>query len=157
MKPWCAICLSYGPDLRPRQLSQGGPLFILCRDCDESETPTIRNRPARYRHRAETRHRVYRPIDENERDMSFRILRCVQRFDWVSSIEICDALGIPGAALHRQLHNNYSVSLSRLYRKGFLRRRHVLEWHEYQITSKGLARIESCERAVVENKRSIAA
>lgn len=161
MRSFCSICTNYGPELRPRQLTDAGPIFIICRRCDETDAETIRQRPAQYAIRRRTtvrwqRH-CYQPIDESERDLGFRILRAVQRFDWVSSIELIEVLAIPSVTIHRQLHNNYSVQLSRLNRKKFLRRRHILEWMEYQITALGLARIESWERAAVETKASITA
>lgn len=87
---------------------------------------------------------------------AFRILRVVQRFDWISSMEITDVLGIPSTSVDKCAHNNFSVSLSRLSRKGFLRRRRSLEWMEYQITNLGRARIENWQRAAIEDKRSIA-
>lgn len=156
-RPFCAICTNLGPELRPRQFSAGGPVFIICRRCDESEPTTIRSRPAVHRAPRGSRHRHYIAFDELANDLAFRILRTVQRFDWVSSMEITDALGIPVSAADPREHNRFSVSLSRLFRKGYLRRRDILEWCEYQITQRGLARIETSERSVVENKRSIAA
>lgn len=162
MRAWCAICLSYGPGLRPRQLVEGGPIFILCGECDEADAATIRRYPPRFTapRRGQAggwQRRTYHPLDESERDLAFRILRAIQRFDWINSMELSDLLAIPSVTVDRRARNAYSVALSRLARNRFLSRRLLDEWIEYRITPLGRARIENWTRAAVEEKRSIAA
>lgn len=161
MKAFCAICLNRGPALRPRQLEPRGSVFILCERCDCSEPQTVVSQPPRF-HVAPRRgggwqRAKYQPLDVTEQDTAFRILRCVARHDWISSMEICDQLGIAGTSGDRRPHNNYSVRLSKLRRDGFLERRHVLELPEYRITDLGRARLENWLRCAVEQKASIAA
>lgn len=161
-RPFCAICLRCVLPLRSRQLDMNGPIFQLCRRCDEQDAVTIRCRRAQYRtpYRGQSggwQRKTYTPIDESECDLAFRILRTVQRFDWISSVDLSEVLGIPSCTADRVLRNNYSVMLSRLARKKFLRRRYEHPNTEYQITRLGLSRIENLERAAVEAKESIAA
>ncbi len=143
---FCAICTEPGPLLRPRQIVRGGPIFQLCARCDEFDPS-----PA---HRSD---RKYLPLDEAEHALSYRILRAVRRFDWISSVDLSELLCIPPASTDRNARNAFSVSLSRLARGGCLRRRFAHPFTEYQIAARGLARIEQTMRSAVEAKRSLAA
>lgn len=133
MKPFCAMCLAYGPALRPRQLVDHGPLFLLCAGCDVSEPRRIPN------------YGRYTPFDTVERNISNRILRAVRRFDWITSMDLAEVLAIPAVAADRTAHNNYSVALSRLARTGYLRRRREAGMTWYQITPLGRRRIGTVE------------
>lgn len=99
----------------------------------------------------------YWPLDEIERDLSFRILRTVNRFDWVTSGDVADLMGVPMSIVDPVAHNTFSVRISYLTKHGFMRRRHIMEFPEYQITDLGRARIEILTRASFEAKASIAA
>lgn len=160
-RPWCATCLAYGPALRPRSVD--GTVFLFCEGCDDHDVRTLVDAPPHHEVGAGPsrgrpwRRKHYWPLDESERDPSFRILRIVQRFDWVTSGDVRELLGIAGVADDRTAHNNFSVRISFLTRTGFLRRRHLLEFVEYQITDLGRARIENWTRAAIEQKGSIAA
>ena len=134
-------------------------MFILCERCDSSEPETVASRPATFavksRRGGGWQRTTYIPLDVTKSDLAFRILRCVQRHDWISSLDIREQLGIAGVSDRLEL-NNYSVRLSRLRRDGFLERRDVLEFPEYRITNLGRARIENWLRCAVEKKASIA-
>lgn len=159
-RPFCAICVRCVLPLRLRQLEEGGPIFQICRRCDEQNAVTIQQRRP-LQHRAPTGrgagNRLYVPFDELHNDMTFRILRVVQRFDWINSIDIADILGIPGVTVDRCARNAYAVTLRRLTMWNYLRRRHLLEWHEYQITRTGRGWIERRERMVIKDLRTGAA
>lgn len=143
---FCAICINTGPALLPRQIESGGPLFLLCARCRWFDaSPSARSG------------RKYLPLDEAESALSYRILRAVRRFDWISSVDLSELLCIPAVSTDHRARNAFSVSLSRLARGGCLRRRLQHPWTEYRITARGLARIESVVRSAVEAKGSIAA
>lgn len=154
-KPFCASCIREGPDLRPRQLDDGGPIFLFCERCD-SEVPG-RGHASSPEGTRWTGSRYF-PIDEVERQMSIMILRMLRRSDWIRSNEISDALGIPSSIEDAGEQNRYSVALSRLSREGYVEtqtvrarpmrrsqsRRHtgVHEWKVYRITPLGIAKLE---------------
>lgn len=156
---WCAICVNDGPSLRPCQLTADGPVFLLCRSCDEADAITIRSRPARHvvarrvlKRKSQAR---YLPLDESEGAMTYRILRAIRRFDWINSVDLSELLEIPSSTTDLHARNTYSVALSRLARNGSLQRRYKPPLTEYRITARGLARIEHTLRSAVEDKRSI--
>lgn len=154
-KPFCASCIKEGPGLRPRQLDDGGPIFLFCSRCD-SEIPGRGHgsSPSGTRWTGS----VYFPLDEIERQMPIMILRTLRRFDWLRSDELSDALNIPSSIEDRHSQNRYSVALSRMCREGYVEakvvrarptkrsqsRRHTgfHEWKEYRITPIGIAKLE---------------
>lgn len=100
----------------------------------------------------------YFPLDEVLRQMPIMILRVLRRSDWMRSNELADALGVPSSVEDRGEQNKYSVTLSRLYREGYVEAKTVRarptkrsqskrnnglhEWKEYRITARGIARLE---------------
>lgn len=158
-RPCCATCLSYGPDLRPRQLAPDGALFVFCAKCDEQDGAVNPTGPDGKRGKSPVRcweRARYWPIDESERDLSFRILRTIQRFDWLTTTELREVMGIPGLE-DVTANNTFAKRISVMTADGFLRRRIVSEFAEYQITKLGRARIASWINAAIEQKPSIAA
>lgn len=158
-KPWCATCLNYGPALRPRQLAPDGPMFVFCAICDERDGAVNPTGPTSQRGRPSVHcweRARYWPLDETKRDLSFRILRAISRFDWLTTTELREVMGVPGLE-DVTANNTFSKRISVLARDGFLRRRSIMEQPEYQITKLGRARIASWINASVEAKASIAA
>lgn len=158
LRPRCATCLSHGPALRPRQLSPDG-MFVFCAVCDERDGAVNATGPTDKRGRPRVRRwerARYAPIDETKRDLSFRILRAVSRFDWISTTELREVLGVAGLESVTE-NNTFAKRISVLTADGFLKRRHVLELAEYQITELGHRRIASWTNAAIEQKPSIAA
>lgn len=155
VKPFCASCIGEGPDLRPRQLDDGGPIFLFCARCD-SEVPGRGHgsSPAGTRWTGS----AYFPLDEIERQMPIMILRTLRRFDWMRSEELSDALEVPSSAKDPNGRNKFGVALSRMRREGYVEskvvrarvirngysRRHTgfHEWNEYRITQLGIAKLE---------------
>ena len=156
-RSWCSNCLAYGPGIRPRHLD--GRLVLFCERCDERDAASNPNGPddRRGKPRVERCLRSkYWPLDESERDLSFRILRTLARFDWLTTTEMRELMGIAGLE-NKTENNTFAKRVSVLARDGFLRRRDTMEMPEYQITNLGRSRIDNWMQAAVENKRSIAA
>lgn len=152
----CAICVTGTASLRPRQLDDGGPVFIICARCDEHDVsasfPASKRR--RRRRGGGWQRFTYWPIDDMVEDNLMRILRAARHFDWISSFDLSAVLEIPSQLVDRRAQNAYSVAIGRLYRGGFLRRRRGAEWYEYQVTDLGLARIENARRAALASTDS---
>lgn len=120
---FCAICIDGTDRLRPRQMDEGGPVFVVCAGCDsEPPEPAILAKPPGRKY----------AMHESALD----ILRAVHRLEWASSIDIREALGIPGAVDDRKRLDKFSQMLSRLSRGGYLRSRQR-DFREYQLTEPG--------------------
>jgi len=157
-RPFCASCINEGPGLRPRQLDEGGPLFLLCARCD-SEVPGRGWAPTPVAGAKWTGSRYF-PLDEIQRDMPIMILKAIRRFDWLRSDELSDSLDIPSTIEDYKERNRFGVALSRMCREGYIEskvvrakvirngysRRHTgyHEWREYRITALGVAKLEWC-------------
>jgi len=165
LAPFCAICIDGTTKLRAVQLDEGGPVYTLCKSCDEDDAKTLasdaprRSPPPRQCGRGGGWQRTcYEPIDETRRRIVFRILAAIRHFDWVSSFRLSEVLQIPSWNQDPAARNAFDGALSRLTRGGFLRRaKFDAEWSEYQITELGLARYENEIRRSIEARRSIAA
>lgn len=140
----------------PGYLSQPEPLSVRTRQCPDCEaglqdadvthciecvesrmSPMWRKAPVRI-------HRPYRPRD--------RILRMISHFEWVSSRELMEALGIHDfiQASDESYCNRENVergraqtALSRLYRTGLLEARGTDGKRDYRITAAGRALLRS--------------
>lgn len=132
---FCAICIDGVIDLRPAQLEQGGPIFTVCKGCDEDghHTP-ISSVPEKtgmgYR-------RCYQPIDEALDALAVRILRRIRHFSWVDPVTLADAVGIPSKDADPKARNRFDVEMSRLTRQGRLERVGEPMSFVYRITSAG--------------------
>lgn len=153
-RPFCASCTEEGPGLHPIQLEDGGPIFLFCERCDSEVTgPPVEGPPPGIRWTGGT----YYPTDQIETHLTVRILRMLRRFGWVSSSDISDFLGIPSTIEDPTEQNNYSVTLSRLCREGYIEAKMVIcrpvrkgysrrhtgfhQWKEYRISPLGIARL----------------
>lgn len=167
MAAFCAICIDGVTGLRPRQLTDGGPIYIICEECDERDpAPPFHDRgdrPVLTGRNCKRDSRWYRPLDEVKSDMAYRILETVRRAEWSSAMEIADLMGVPGTIDDPVERNRYSASLSRLRKMGYLERRKARStragnsWDEYRITERGIARLENAVRCAFQRMRSIAA
>lgn len=124
----CATCT--GTDsLRPRQLDPGGPVYIICRACDEGEEIPDPSTPE----------------DTGIHPKVLEILRAVSLLEWPSAIEIAEHLGIPGNIENRKARNGFSALICRAHRRGLLRSRDGVStrgrrgYREYQLTDLGKA------------------
>ena len=80
--------------------------------------------------------RYYVAIDELEGRTGVRLLRAAVRFDWVTCVDLFDALGIDEDAdsLEREA---FAAALSRFAKGGELDRRGKRNAYEYRVTAKG--------------------
>jgi hypothetical protein len=152
---FCANCIRPGPDLRPRE--QDGVMFLFCARCDsEVEDRGHDFAPGKRRWTGSR----YFPLDHIECELPIRILRTLRRFESASSMELSDVLQIASDSNDPVGRNNYSVTLSRLCRDGYVRAKKTRaramkrsqskskrsdgfhQWKEYSITRLGIARLE---------------
>lgn len=139
----CAICITGTVGLRPRQIDEGGPVFIICEVCDE--------RPASGPPKTEI------PVGRRRRFAPevLAILVTVEKFDWISCYDIADVLNVPSFLENPKSRNTFSARLCRLHRKGYLERRQIPRWKisyrygkgnmacEYNLTERGAAALKA--------------
>lgn len=123
---FCAICVDGVIDLRGVQLEEEGPVYTVCRRCDQRGAV----RPGA------TTHRAYVPIDETLDRMRVRVLRTLRHFGWTSTDELVAAMGIDEQAERE----GYRRSLAYSVRRGLVEcdRREHDAWR-YRITPAGRA------------------
>jgi len=98
----------------------------------------------------------YRPLDEVLGSTRVRLLRALTRFEWIDSLTLFEALGVPSWWTDDDRMNPergaYTQMLSRITRSGLVERRRTIERGrcdgmndslEYRITSAGRAELAS--------------
>lgn len=120
---FCAICIRDTGRLALRCLEPGGQLYSVCEDCDSEASEPIRlpKPPGR-------KYAMH--------ESALAILRAAHRFDWISSGNLRESLGIPNWIEDRKRYDRFTAMMCRMTRSGYLRSRQR-EFLEYQITELG--------------------
>lgn len=139
----CAICITGTVGLRPRQIDEGGPVFIICEVCDE--------RPANAPKKTEIPPGRVRRFKPNV----LAILVAVEKFEWISCYDLADVLSIPAHLENPKARNTFSARVCRLCKKGYLESRQIPRWKisdrygkgnlacEYNLTELGRAALRA--------------
>jgi hypothetical protein len=131
---FCAICIEGVIDLRPAQLEKGGPIFTVCKHCDEDGYHPVHSVPEKT---GIGNRRGYQPIDETLESIAVLILRRIRHFDWVDPAKLAEAVGIPSKDVDARARNRFDVEMSRLTRQGRIERVGEPMSFVYRITSAG--------------------
>lgn len=147
----CGICGgTYG--LHRDQLETGGPVFTICANCEgevEAQLDAKRKLDALPRGGGRGQagdhgpRRCYAPIDETASNMRFALLRTIRHFDWATSAQLADAMGIPPWDVDKHRRNYFDHAITHLTKAGHIERTGDRMSFAYRITTTGLREYET--------------